>query len=463
MSAKAKLKYVLFGAVFAGGFASLSLELAVMRQLSGFVGSTAVTASIIIGVLLAFMSLGYYRGSTVSIRRNRIRQVLAPDFIVIALMSVLASSYILIDLYFWAMNGLGIRSNVAQTFVYSLLLLSAAPYLFGKVTAVLSRYLHRFDRNNTGRIMAVDTVGSVLGSILTTLVLMPFVGVNHTVMLIAAAALLTAWLLGSRQIVLMLFIMLAAFSLNRDRLLLEVSHIVENNAVSTISVEEADDGRSKIMMMNGGGASKVSEDPEFRFGYVRFVEDNFISRLPQTGTPKKILIIGAGGFTMGLNDDFNRYTYVDVDASLKDVSEKHFLPEKLGDNKKFVVQDANQFLKESGELFDLIVLDTYSSRHIIPLDLVTVEYFARVKARSAPDGAVVMNIVGSPSFSSPLSQKIDNTIRRVFPFPLGRQVIGSFDGWCRRGCPDRNLMYVWYNLPENSDVYTINKNSAFYD
>lgn len=189
MSAKAKLKYVLFGAVFAGGFASLSLELAVMRQLSGFVGSTAVTASIIIGVLLAFMSLGYYRGSTVSIRRNRIRQVLAPDFIVIALMSVLASSYILIDLYFWAMNGLGIRSNVAQTFVYSLLLLSAAPYLFGKVTAVLSRYLHRFDRNNTGRIMAVDTVGSVLGSILTTLVLMPFVGVNHTVMLIAAAAL----------------------------------------------------------------------------------------------------------------------------------------------------------------------------------------------------------------------------------------------------------------------------------
>ena len=243
-----------------------------------------------------------------SIRRNRIRQVLAPDFIVIALMSVLASSYILIDLYFWAMNGLGIRSNVAQTFVYSLLLLSAAPYLFGKVTAVLSRYLHRFDRNNTGRIMAVDTVGSVLGSILTTLVLMPFIGVNHTVMLIAAAALLTAWLLGSRQIVLMLFIMLAAFSLNRDRLLFEVYHIVENNAVSTISVEEADDGRSKIMMMNGGGASKVSEDPEFRFGYVRFVEDNFISRLPQTGTPKKILIIGAGGFTMGLNDDFNRYT-----------------------------------------------------------------------------------------------------------------------------------------------------------
>ena len=36
MSAKAKLKYVLFGAVFAGGFASLSLELAVMRPVERF-------------------------------------------------------------------------------------------------------------------------------------------------------------------------------------------------------------------------------------------------------------------------------------------------------------------------------------------------------------------------------------------------------------------------------------------
>ncbi len=463
MSAKTKLKYILFGAVFAGGFAGLSLELAVMRQLSGFVGSTAVTASIIIGVLLAFMSLGYYRGSLMSIRRNRIRHVLAPDFVIISLMSVLAASYILIDLYFWLMNALGIRSAVAQTFVYSLLMLSAAPYLFGKITAVLSRYLHRFDRNNTGQIMAVDTIGSVLGSVLTTLVLMPFIGVNHTVMLIAAVALLTAWLLGSRQILSMLLIMAAAFLLNRDRLLFELYHIVENNDVSTISVEEADDGLSKIMMINGGGASKVSADPKLRFGYVRFVEDNFINRLPQSGTPKNVLIVGAGGFTMGLHDHFNRYTYVDVDASLKEVSEKYFLPEKLGDNKKFVVQDAGQFLKESKERFDLIVLDTYSSRHIIPPDLVTAEYFFKVREKSAPQGVVVINIVGSPSFSSLLSQKLDNTIRQAFPSFLGRQVIGSFDGWCRHDCPARNLMYVWYNLPQNSDIYTINKNSAFYD
>ena len=110
--------------IFIGGFSSLSLELVVMRQLSGFVGSTAVTASIIIGILLAFMSVGYYRGSVAPISKNRIRQNLSQDFIIIALMSVLASSYILIDIYFMAMNQLHIRSNVVQTFIYSLLMLS---------------------------------------------------------------------------------------------------------------------------------------------------------------------------------------------------------------------------------------------------------------------------------------------------------------------------------------------------
>ena len=57
-----RIKHILLAAIFIGGFSSMSLELIVMRQLSGFVGSTAVTASIIIGCFMAFMALGYYHG-----------------------------------------------------------------------------------------------------------------------------------------------------------------------------------------------------------------------------------------------------------------------------------------------------------------------------------------------------------------------------------------------------------------
>ena len=113
-------------------------------------------------------------------------------------MVVLASSYVLLDMYFGFMSAAGLKSNVLKTFVYSLIFLSSAPYLFGKITALLIRYLHRYNRNCTGKIRAVDTIGSVLGSILTTLVIMPFIGVNHTIIVVVVAAAAASVLLAKK-------------------------------------------------------------------------------------------------------------------------------------------------------------------------------------------------------------------------------------------------------------------------
>lgn len=458
-----KIKYILLLAIFIGGFSSLSLELVVMRQLSGFVGSTAVTASIIIGIFLAFMSWGYYNGSVMPLAHKSIRRLAAEYFVIISLMIMVASSYILIDLYFIALNAVGITSNIVQTFIYSLAMLSIGPYLFGKIVAMLSRCLHRYNHNYTGRIMAIDTIGSVLGSIMTTLVIMPFIGVNHTIVVLVIITLFGSYILSRHKYWLsMYFIIITAVLLNQDQLLYNVYRIIENNAVSTISIHRTDDGKSKEMVMNGGNSSKISTDKKLQFEYVRFVEDNYLEKLPKD-RPYDILIIGAGGFTMGLDDKYNQYTYVDVDKSLQRISEKYFLERKLDKNKKFVVQDANQFLKESTEKYDFIVLDTYSSRNIIPLDLVTEEYFLRVKNNLKPGGIVAMNIVASPDFSTDFSMNIDNTLRHVFKDNLQRQVMGEYDAWCRKDCLNRNVMYVYYNHPNPGRIYNINKNSAFYD
>lgn len=193
-----RLRFVLLLAIFIGGYASLSLELIVLRQLSGFVGSTAITASVVIGIFLAFMSWGYWRGAELPLSRDSVRAAVSHDFATVALMVVLASSYVLLDMYFGFMSAAGLKSNVLKTFVYSLIFLSSAPYLFGKITALLSRYLHRYNRNCTGKIMAVDTIGSVLGSILTTLVIMPFIGVNHTIIVVVVAAAAASVLLAKK-------------------------------------------------------------------------------------------------------------------------------------------------------------------------------------------------------------------------------------------------------------------------
>lgn len=361
-----RLKLILLAAVFIGGFASLSLELIVLRQLSSFVGATAVTASIVIGVIMAFMSLGYYAGSVFCLARGAVRQTAVASFYSLSILTVLAASYILIDLYFSMMDWLGLNDNIVKTFVYCLALLSYPSFLFGKITSLLSRYLHKYNRNFTGKLMAVDTVGSVLGSILSTLLLMPLIGVNYTVVLVVAMCALGAVLLDKKFNFYWLgLIIAAAVLLNRSSLLYKLYYIVEDNAVSTISIFETDNGQSRFMSINGSSSSKISADENLLFPYISYIENNFIKTLPHD-KPRKVLILGAGGFTLGRDDDFNRYVYVDVDKVLLPLSEKYFLNGRLGKNKKFEVQDANQFLKESREKYDLIILDTYSSARVIP-------------------------------------------------------------------------------------------------
>lgn len=44
------------------------------------------------------------------------------------------------------------------------------------------------------------------------------------------------------------------------------------------------------------------------FDYVRFINETFIASLPQD-FPRDILVLGAGGFTIGLGDSFHNYTF----------------------------------------------------------------------------------------------------------------------------------------------------------
>ena len=184
--------------IFLNGYVSLSLELVVLRQLSFYVGSSAVITSIIMAIFLGFMSLGYFMGESERVNNGKIRGVLNISFLVIAALSVCAASFPLITHYFMAMYSGGVTSGVIQTFIYSLIFLSVGPFLFGFNTTLLSRELHTYSHKATGNIMAWDTIGSVFGSIATTLLLMPFMGVNYTVVLITALSVVGALILRRR-------------------------------------------------------------------------------------------------------------------------------------------------------------------------------------------------------------------------------------------------------------------------
>ena len=180
-----------------------------------------------------------------------------------------------------------------------------------------------------------------------------------------------------------------------------------------------------------------------------------------TDSKKKILVLGAGGFTAGLNDTYNEYTFVDIEHTLKEISEKYFLGKPLTPNKKFIVQDASQYLKNSTEEYDMILLDVYSNSFQIPEGFITAEFMQRVKSHVAPNGILVMNIVSSQSFQDKYSQVFDNTFHTVFPQNSQRQVIGYANPWDDNDVA--NVLYVWYNRDSDDRIYTINQTPVIYD
>ena len=456
-----KIKFLLLTAIFISGFCSLATELIVIRQLSTFVGTTVVTTAIIIGCIMSFMAWGYYHGSTVSLTFLPVRKKIYSSFIRLACFLILASSFVLLAAYFSCFYFLHIQNAPLRTFLFCLIFLSFPAYFFGNITSLLCRYLHKYNRNYTGRILAVDTLGSVLGSLLSTLVLMPFIGVNYTIVFLVVLCILTASFFAKKfHLFTWIFIPLIALILNHSLLLEKIFGIVENNAVSTIAILNVDKGKSKLMILNDTFASKISQDENLLFQYVVFIENQFIKTLPKN-KKHKILVLGAGGFTMGKDDVFNDYTYVDIDNTIKFHAEKHFLGIPLSNNKKFVAHDANQFLNENSEKFDLVILDSYSSITPSP-SLITHEYFSRVKNHVADGGIMVANIATKPNFSDKYALKIDNTLRSVFITNLHSQIIDKFNPWDTHA-PDVNIVYTWYNFPNEGNIYTINKNTLPWD
>ena len=447
--------------IFLNGYVSLSLELVILRQLSFYVGSSAVITSIIMAIFLGFMSLGYFVGESQRVNDSKIRSILHHSFLIIAGLSVCAASFPLITYYFMTMYTGGITSGALQTFIYSLIFLSAGPFLFGFNTTLLSRQLHAYSQNCTGNIMAYDTIGSGFGSMATTLLLMPLIGVNYTVVLITVLSICGALVLSRRWYAWLIcgLILFCSLYINSNSYQRTHHGILVNNANSTISVAALDDTR--VLYMNGLPMSVYDTVSGTAAEYIDYLNRNFIANLP-SDRMSKILVLGAGGFTLGLDDTRNEYTFIDIEHTLQDVSEQYFLGRRLTPNKRFIVADASQYLKNTDQQYDFILLDIYSNSFQVPEGFISAEFLERLKSRVAPNGVIALNMIVSASFTDAYSRVFDNTFNSVFSHNSSRQIIGDYNPY-NANYGTVNVVYLYYNIENDGRIYTINKTPVIYD
>lgn len=452
--------FTLFLIIFLEGYAVLSLELLAIRQSINFIGSNTDKIAIIIAAVLIPLAIGYYTGGRYRARKDEegnlitVRRKLLNNIFIAAILMTLGLSFAFLSIFFTTMIALfGLRSVTALAFVYAIIFIFTPCYFLAQTVPLVSNYFPRQRQSEiTGRILFISTIGSFMGSVFCTLVLMKLLGVNLTVPFSLAALLALTLLLAKKPWDYAVLITGACFVLsiiiNLPGMLARFD-VIEQNIHNTIIIkkEKIPDVDSRILIINNTMSSKISTGEEKKFPYIEYAEEHYVHPASNKGPVLDILVIGAGGFTLGLEDAKNRYTYVDIDPSMKRIAEEHFLKRKILPNKAFVPMPARGFLATNDKKFDLIFMDVAFGLFTVPEHLLTREYFLQIKDTLKEEGVFVMNFLGTPNFTNTMAVNVDNTIRSVFPF-VNRQTMYDFNAWERGRMFEMNITYSAFNRPE---------------
>lgn len=447
----------LFLIIFVEGFITIGVEILTIRQLMPVVGNSVIVTSFIIGIFLLFLALGYLRGGK---HVRNLKYILKNNFTKAALLLGVGLSYVFI-IYFFALLEKYISTNLLVLLpIYLLLVTAPMVYILGQ-TVPITISLYRSEQRVgaiSGNVLFVSTLGSFLGAVLTTLLLINFFGVAWTVFFNFCLLLFLIAILFSRlakewsRWVLLGVSAALIFQFNVG---FEKNWFISttNYANYRISENYIHKNRSGKMLNINEALSSFLDNKKKGFDYIETIKSVLFHDLKLKD--KQILVLGAGGFSLSAENDFgNNFTYVDIDKTIADISSPDFI-DKI--NGQFIHQDARIIARKSQKKYDVIVSDAYTSRNSLPDYLLTREHFNNVKKLLVNDGLAVFNVIANPQLTDSYSKRVDNTIRAVFGncmvIPL--QYTSDFS----------NIIYVCKKAinEDDSTLYVDNKNSATLD
>jgi hypothetical protein len=296
-----------------------------------------------------------------------------------------------------------------------------------------------------------STLGSFLGSVTLSLLVMQWVGVSAAVIMVAGLLFVGALILlgpTPRALGITIVGLLVTVLLNQ-RL-----WVVGETAYATYAVQEvklADAINPRAFKVNNSVSSLIDEsEPPLYARYIRHIRRVLLDELAYQD--RDILVLGAGGFTLSHDEPRNRYTYVDVDPDIRVLAEKHFLKEKA--NGEFIVDDARHFVRVTEQRFDAVVVDVYTARASITAHLVTQEFWTAARRVIKPGGVMIANLILDGELATPYARNLLATIESVY----GRCGVDVL----HRGKPISNVEVVCHagKPPAPAGLYTDERNRA---
>jgi len=386
--------------VFGAGIGALATEITASRLLAPYFGSSTIVWANLIGIVLAALALGYWLGGRVADRRPF--PTLLGSIVLAAAVCVAAIPFVAKPFLDLTVEGLDSASAgaVIGSFLAVLLLCAPPVVLLGMVSPFAIRLaVSSIETAGTvaGRLYALSTAGSLLGTFLPALVLIPAVGTQRTFVAIAAVlAASSCFLLGARYLV--VAVALAALVAVPPGAVKPEAGLLheETSYYQYIQVVERSDGRRLLSLNEGIAVHSVWRPDSVLTGGVW---DAFLAIPPLLDRPlERVAILGnAAGTTaraLGVYYPEASIDGVELDPAVSRVGRRYFA---MDENPRLTVHDADArpFLRSTDVDYDLIVVDAYHQPYV-PFYLATREFFRLVREHLAPGGIVALNVAAVP-------------------------------------------------------------------
>jgi spermidine synthase len=417
---------------FVVGAASLGAEISAARLLAPYFGASTIIWANTIATVLVALSAGYAIGGRLADRRGDLHGL---SVIVLLAAAALAAVPFAADPFLHlSVRALGALS-VGGFFgsLAAVLMLVAVPVmLLGTVAPYANRLaLGRVADTGTvtGRLYALSTAGSLVGTFLSALLLIPLIGTHRTFLVFALAlALVAAAAAGSRKLLavplaIAALLLVSPGAIGADVVGARVIYSAET-PYQYVRVLQFPSGERWLQLNEGVAIHSLYRPWSYLTG--GYWDDFLVLPLAGArGAPGRIAILGGAAGTVarayGHYYPTTRVDGVELDGELSTIGKRYF--GLKGPNLHLYTADARPWLAASTARYDAIFLDAYRQPYI-PFYLLTREFFESVRAHLQPSGMLIVNVGHLPG-SDQLEKVVSATAGAVFPYVARDPVSGT--------------------------------------
>lgn len=421
------LRWHAYAIAFLSGASVMVAEVAATRLLIPYFGASLFVWTGTISVILAALSFGYACAAKLA-KQDDIREVLARA----TAAASIATAFIPYGVHWIGSNLPTWRDVQAQdasvwlvfSFLLALLTLLPAGAAYGLVSPLLIELLGRNGHHPgsvAGNLFAISTVGSIVGTVATGFILLPFIGTHLTYALVAVMMMFIAAAMAKneRRVFLIASVIIAATMLawRPSPWQGTVTVFQDESPYQTIRIIE-DNGYQQLVFNEGLGVQSVYR-PETPWTGAYW---DLFAAVPmwREKSDQQGLIIGYAGGTIArlwsqteAKNSFAHIQGVEIDKRVLAASREFFSQDDFGID--VAVDDGRRFLARSKQEYDIIAVDAYSNEFQIPFHLTTAEFFSLASQKMSDDGILVLNVALGVE-KSPMFRRLANTTASAFPY-----------------------------------------------